>query len=144
MNRSDILGALAAPPYNPHRRQRATVRNAEEIVVWESRPYWGPELQRQLGPSGGRVRPGSPGMESIDGATAGQVVFAPPTGSPLPLTELRRWIVSGLPVHIVLEPPEGNWRWFLLELGASSVFNFIEARQSLASTIGRFITNKVV
>lgn len=103
------------------------------IAVWEQNPYWVPELQRELQPLGGQVMTcrieGDVARRVSEGAR--QLVIALPRGVRLPWRSLGRWVESGLRVHVVLDPADESYRWFLHELGATSVFDFEGARQSL-------------
>ena len=103
------------------------------IAVWEQLPYWVPELQRELEPLGARVATcrieGDVARRVAEGAR--QLVIALPRGERLPLGSVQRWVASGLRVHVVLDPGCESYRWFLHELGVTSVFDCAGARQSL-------------
>jgi len=104
------------------------------IAVWERNPYWVPELQRQLEGLGVRVATcrveADIGLRTADGAR--QLVIALPPGERCPLTVIQRWVSRGLRVHVVLDPADESYRWFLFELGVTSVFDFDAARAHLA------------
>ncbi len=106
------------------------------IAVWERNPYWVPELQRQLEGAAGRVT--SCRIESdvairIDEG-ARQLVVALPLGERLPLAAIQRWIGRGLRVHVILNPADEPYRWFLHDLGVASVFDIPGARAHLVQT----------
>ena len=103
------------------------------IAVWERTPYWFPELQRQLQPLGARVMDCRVELDIANRVAAGakQLVIALPCGERLPLRSVQRWVASGLHVHVVLPATEESLRWFLYEMGVTSVFDFEAARASL-------------
>ena len=109
------------------------------LAVWERKPYWVPELKRQL--ERFAVRVGTCRCEAdVNQQTAGnarQVVIALPRGELLPLKSIEHWARDGLRVHVVLAPTDESYRWFLHELGATSVFDFDQARTHLARTCQR-------
>ena len=103
------------------------------IAVWERSPYWVPELQRQSEPLGARVMTcrieEDVARRVAEGARL--LVIALPHEVRWPWQSLGRWVKSGLRVHVILDPADESYRWFLYELGATSVFDFQGARQSL-------------
>jgi len=103
------------------------------IAVWERNPYWVPELQRQLVETPGRVTScrieSDVAMRLDEGAR--QLVVALPMGERPPLAAIQRWIARGLRVHVILNPTDEPYRWFLHELGVASVFDFEGARAHL-------------
>ena len=103
------------------------------IAVWEQSPYWVPELQRELQPLGARVMTcrveGDVARRVAEGVR--QVVIALPHEERLPWRSLDRWVEIGLRVHVVLDPADESYRWFLHELGVTSVFDFDGARAAL-------------
>ena len=103
------------------------------IAVWELTPYWAPELQRELEPQGGRVTSCRTEADAARRLTEGarQLVIALPRGEQLPLRLVMQWVAGGLRVHVVLSETGESLRWFLSELGVTSVFTFDGARQSL-------------
>ena len=107
------------------------------IAVWEQSPYWVPELQRQLEPLGVRVAScrveGDVARRVAEGAR--QLVIALPRGERWPWRSLGRWVESGLRVHVVLDSADESYRWFLHELGVTSVFDFATARSSLVRAV---------
>ena len=107
------------------------------IAVWERSPYWVPELQRQLERLGVRVatcrNEADVAARTAEGAR--QLVIALPPGERFSLPEIQQWISNGVRVHVVLNPVDEPYRWFLHELGAASVFNFDEARAFLIRTV---------
>ena len=113
------------------------------VAVWEPQPYWGPELQRQLGALGVRVFRWD-GHSMIRSVEVGQVVVTVAERGLVPLAELRDWVAEGIRVHLVLDSSLEDLRWFLYELGATSVFDFGEARRGLALAVDQIFTNKVV
>ncbi len=107
------------------------------ITVWEQSPDWFPELQRQLEPLGVRVTTGRWEVDVARRVAEGarQLVISLPQGERLPLRSVQRWVASGLRVHVVLAPADESYRWFLHELGVTSVFDFEGARQSLVRAV---------
>ena len=107
------------------------------IAVWEQSPYWVPELQRELQPLGGQVTTcrieGDVARRVAEGAR--QLVIALPRGERWPLGAVQRWVESGLRVHVVLDPADESYRWFLHELGVTSVFDFATARAALMRAV---------
>lgn len=115
------------------------------IAVWERNPYWVPELQRQL--AGDEVRVSSCRIEA-DVATridegARQLVIALPMGERVPLAAIQRWIARGMRVHVILNPTDEPYRWFLHELGVASVFDFEGARAHLTQ-VCRTVSGEVL
>lgn len=109
------------------------------MAVWERKPYWVPELKRQLERFEGRVGAcrceADVNQQIADNAR--QLVIALPPGERLPLKSIERWASDGLRVHVVLASTDESYRWFLHELGATSVFDFAEARTHLARACQR-------
>jgi|GEM_PF-3034843 len=109
------------------------------MAVWERKPYWVPELKRQLETF--EVRVGTCRFEADVNQqiadNARQLVIALPQGERLPLKSIEQWATNGLVVHVVLPPIDESYRWFLHELGATSVFDFDEARTLLARACQR-------
>jgi hypothetical protein len=103
------------------------------IAVWEHHPYWVPELQRELQPLGTRVVTCRGERDVARRVTEGihQLVIAFPQEERFPWRSLEQWATSGLRVHVVLDPADESYRWFLHELGVTSVFDFAVARQAL-------------
>ena len=103
------------------------------IAVWEQNPYWVPELLRELQPLGGQVTTCRIEGDVARRVAAGtrQLVIALPHEVRLPWRSLGRWVESGLRVHVVLDPGDESYRWFLHEWGVTSVFDFAAARASL-------------
>lgn len=107
------------------------------IAVWERNSYWVPELQRQLEHLGIRVatcrNEADVAARTAEGAR--QLVIALPPGERFSLPAIEQWISNGVRIHVVLNPVDEPFRWFLHELGAASVFNFDEARAFLVGTV---------
>lgn len=107
------------------------------IAIWEWTPYWGPELQRELQPLGGRVsscQTESDVARRVDEGAC-QVVIALPREQRLPWRSLGQWAESGRRVHVVLDSAGESYRWFLYELGMTSVLDFATARSSLVRAV---------
>ncbi len=103
------------------------------IAVWERNPYWVPELQRQLEGTGTRVTSCRIEVDVLQRLAEGasQLVIALPMGERIPLPAVQRWIAEGLRIHVILNPADEPYRWFLHELGVASVFDFEGARAHL-------------
>lgn len=115
------------------------------IAVWERNPYWVPELQRQLAGAEGRIAScrieADVDVRITEGAR--QLVIALPMGERIPLAAVQRWIADGVRVHVILNPADEPCRWFLLELGVASVFDFEGARAHLTAMCGELSSESV-
>lgn len=107
------------------------------IAVWERNPYWGPELRRELSRLDVRIAAcdREQDVHSWLADQAGQLVVALSPEEQLPLPTLAKWIQRGVRVHVVLNSSQDSLRWFLMELGAATVFGFDDARQHLARRV---------
>ena len=61
-----------------------------------------------------------------------QVVISLPSEVRIPWRLVEQWTRGGLTVYVVLAAEDEPLRWFLAELGVTSVFHFDEARNHLA------------
>ncbi len=110
--------------------------SSEVIAVWEPTSYWAPELQRELQPHGFRVLACRTQSELTVRLSEGvrHAVIVSRVDDRMPLPSLARWAATGARLHLVLSERDEPLRWFLAELGLTSVFNFDEARRDLVST----------
>lgn len=116
-----------------------------QIAVWEPVPYWVPELQRILFDQDVRIvgLPTELEVTAKLNSAMSDLVLAPGTDSRFPLASFAMWTTRVARVHVILASSHHQLRWFLRELGASSVFDFAEARDHLGSHIRQSITGQV-
>jgi hypothetical protein len=103
------------------------------IAGWEQTPYWVPELQRVLAGTGAQVSACRIEQDVHERLARqwGQLVIVPHAGQRVPLRLIQRWIDRGVRCHLVLTEDQAALRWFLHEVGATSVFDVGQARRSL-------------
>ena len=107
--------------------------DAAGIAIWERTSYWVPELQRSLQGTAAKISACrlEQDVEERLARQYGQLVIVSHDGVRLPLRSIQNWIDRGVRCHLVLDEAQRPLRWFLHEVGATSVLDFDQARSSL-------------